>query len=77
MMAQMNYKHSEPPGAHQMVYLEELPQAHSPAQLDEVAQEANPGGWQHWQPDTTSDFPATGESFSGDKVNVGYSVSLE
>lgn len=59
------------------MHLEELLQAHSAAQLDEAAQEANTGDWQHWQPDTTSDFPATGESFSGDKLNFGYSVSLQ
>lgn len=55
-----------------MTYLQDLPPAHHPAQLNEAVQDVKTSCWQHEQPDTTSNFSATGKSYSREKLNFGY-----
>lgn len=68
----MNHKHQGCLGFIKMTYLQDLPQAHHSAQLNEALQDAKPGCWQHEQRYTISDFSATAEPYSGGKLNFGY-----
>lgn len=67
----MNDKCQDCLGLIKMMYLQDLPPAHFPAQLSEAVQGANTGCQKHKPPDTTGNSSVTGKSHSGEELTFG------